>query len=108
MRLFAKQTVLDKLVDRSGTITLGGTSQQLTPANPDRCYFYFQNLATEDLYINFTTAAGVNTAGSFRVCPGASFFKEGSYVSSEAANVIGATTGSVFTCKENSPSYGNV
>jgi hypothetical protein len=107
MRLANKSSVFDSYTDRSGTITLGGTSQQLAPKNADRFYFFFQNISTGDLWLNYTTVAGIGTSGSELVRPGDKVYLEASYVTSEAINVIGATTGQQFTCKENNPSPGS-
>jgi hypothetical protein len=91
------------LTDHSGTITAGGTSQQVCAANPNRRYLILQNLASEDLYFNFSNAAVIGQP-SFRL--GAkgtaddSFVMEAGYVSTEAVYIIGATTGDAFVAKE--------
>ncbi|SRR5712692_10062 len=108
MRLANKSSVFDQLVDRSGTITSGGTSQQLMPKNADRFYLFFQNISTGDEWLNHTTAAQIGVAGNIRVRPGETFAMEGSYLTGESWNIIGATTGQAFTSKENSPSPGNI
>ena len=108
MRLNAKQTVYDQFIDRSGTVATGGASQLLAPKNPDRCYFFFQNISGGDLWINHTSNAQVGVAGSIKVSPGVVYAMEGSYVVAEPWYVIGAQSGQAFTCKENNPSYGNV
>jgi hypothetical protein len=90
------------LTDRSGTITTGGTSQQLAPINPTRSYLFIQNptTATEVLYVNFTSAAAA-AASSISLAAGASFTMTASdFASTEAVNVFGATTGHAFTAKE--------
>ncbi|MFX1516903.1 MAG: hypothetical protein ACFFC6_11370 [Promethearchaeota archaeon] len=87
------------LTDRSGTITSGGSSQTLAAANTSRNYFFFQNLSSEDLYINFTDAATVDD-DSIKVASGGSFVMEDAFVSTEIITVIGATTGSKFVAKE--------
>ena len=87
------------LIDRSGTITLGGTAQSLAPANANRKYFIFQNISAANLYINFTAAA-VASQPSITIAAGGSYVMESSFVSSEAISVIGATTGQAFTAKE--------
>lgn len=89
------------LTDRSNTITLGGTAQTLAAINAARKYLFILNDAdeTEDLWINFTTAAVV-ASPSIRIPPGASFAMESSFVSPQLISVIAATTGHVFTAKE--------
>ena len=86
------------LVDHSGTITTGGTAQTLSAAK-SRHYLFVQNLSAANLYINFTTTAVV-TEPSIMIPPNGSFVQEGSFVSSEAVSIIGATTGQAFTAKD--------
>jgi hypothetical protein len=89
------------LTDRSGTITAGGTAQQLAAANTSRKYFFVQNLSAENMWVNFTTTA-VASQPSIRLTPGSSFTLEGGFVSTEAVHVIAATTGSAWSAKEGS------
>lgn len=85
--------------DRSGTVTVGGTAQQLAPANTSRKYLFIQNNSSGDLWINF--GANATTAQpSVKVEAGANFFWESSFVPSSSISVIGATTGQTFTAKE--------
>jgi len=86
------------LVDKSGTITTGGTSQVLSTAK-SRSYLIVENTSSALLYINFTSAASAGT-GSIALQPYSSFTQEGSFVTSEAVNIFGATTGQTFTAKE--------
>lgn len=87
------------LTDGSGTIASGGASQQIFAANSSRKYFFFENVSSGDLWINFTTAAAV-TQPSIKVKADGSFVMEASFVSTEAINVIGATTGQAFVAKQ--------
>lgn len=88
------------LTDKSGTITLGGTSQDLADVNVLRKYLFVQNVdTTQDLWINFTSAATVDKP-SMKLGPGDSFVMEGSFVSSEKVTIIAATTAHKFTAKE--------
>ena len=91
--------IRESLIDRSGTITLGGTAQALAPANGNRSYFFIVNLSSGDLWINFTSLAVLNQP-SIRLQAGQSFVFEGAYITTEAISVIGATTGQAFTAKE--------
>lgn len=90
---------ISTFTDRSGTITTGGVSQTLMAANASRKSFLVQNppTATENLYINFTSAASASTLA---LTPGASYFEESSVVTSEAVTVFAATTGHAFIAKE--------
>lgn len=88
------------LTDRSGAITVGGASQVLAAALATRKYLLIQNLhASEDLWINFTTAA-VADKPSVRIVAGSAFLMDGAFVTNEAVNVIAATTGHKFAAKE--------
>lgn len=87
------------MIDQSGTITTGGTSQELAPARTRRRYFLFENISAEDMWLDFGTAA-VADEPSIKVPTGGSFVMESGLVSSKAINVIAATTGSKFVAKE--------
>lgn len=94
--------------NKSGTIAVGGTSQQITPVNLNRKKIIIENPATaagqgiaaaESLFINFTAAAGVNNGTSIELLPGGSY-DSGTTITTEAINVNAATTGHVFIAKE--------
>jgi hypothetical protein len=102
-------TVLDRLkaiapqrgtlTDRSGTVTTGSTAQQVAAANASRSYFFFQNVSTSDLWLNFGTPATASQP-SIKIVSGASFTFESRFVSTELISVYGATTTQAFTAKE--------
>jgi hypothetical protein len=95
--------VVGTLTDRSGTVTTGGTSQQLAAANPGRKYLLIENptTATEALYVNFTAAASTAGSSSISISPGGSLtMSAATYVSQEAVTVTATTTGHGFTAKE--------
>lgn len=82
---------------RSGTITTGGTAQQLAAANSSRTILSVQNISSGDLWINEDgSVAVVNTAGSYKLFPGATAYIQ----TNEAVSIIGATTGQAFTATE--------
>jgi hypothetical protein len=85
--------------NRSGTITTGGTSQQIMAANAVRRYLFIQNVSDTVMWCNFTTAANTDQP-SIQIAVGASFIMEGNAVTTEAVNCIGAVTGKSFTSKE--------
>ena len=87
------------LTDRSGTITTGGTAQQLAPVNVTRRYLFVENVGTAILWINFTTTA-VQSQPSIEIPAGYSFVMEDGFVSTELMSIIGPTTGQAFTAKE--------
>lgn len=88
------------LTDASGTITTGGTSQQVLAANPSRRYLLVQNLSTTDLWLRFAVAA-VTDQPSIRLVAGATFeWNAPGFVPEDSFNVIGGTTGQKFVVKE--------
>lgn len=90
--------------DRSGTITVGATSQVAAAANIGRQYLLIQNIdAAEDLWVNFdTAAAAIAGAGSIQLKPAGSLVFEAGmgFVPTCAINVNATTLGHKFTCKE--------
>lgn len=90
------------LTDRSGTITVGGTSQTLAASNSSRKYIFIQNpsSATESLFINFTSASSL-TVGSVELLPGGSFERTlATYMTTELITVNAASTAHAFVAKE--------
>ncbi len=89
-----------KLVDRSGTITSGGSAQEIMAVNQDgREYLYVQNNSDTTMWVNFGIVA-VASQPSIRLLAGESFEMSSGYVSGESVSVIGAVTGKTFTAKE--------
>ena len=86
------------LTDVSGTITTGGKSQLLTAAVTARKYLMVGNNSAGNLGINFTGVATLSSP-SIILLPDHSFIMESNFVSNEAVNIIGATTGQAFTAK---------
>jgi hypothetical protein len=103
-----KVSVDDRFIDRSGTIAVGGTSQVVSPKFSDRCYFFFQNISTGDLWLNETGPAVIGVAGNIRIAAGDDLEWAGTFVTNGPINVIGAVGGQAFTCKESASSMGNV
>lgn len=87
------------LTDGSGTITTGGTSQEVFAANTSRRYLLIQNVSAEDLWVQFGGAA-VQDQPSVKLGPSDALIFDGSFIPTEQAQIIGATTGSEFTAKE--------
>ena len=86
------------LTDASGTITAGGTRQQVLPANRKRIYLLIANLSTDTLYINFDGLASTG-AGSIPLLPDGTYVAETSFCPTGAVDIYGATTGDKFTVK---------
>lgn len=94
------------LTDGSGTITTGGTAQQVFAANSSRKYMLIQNQSTDTLYVNFGTAAVVGQP-SMALQPanganqaGGSLSFEDNFVPNTTVSIIGATTGDAFVAKQ--------
>ncbi len=86
------------LTDHSGTLTTGGTSQQLMPANTERSYFMFQNHSDIDMWL--VPGDGPAVAGQPSIKVGAGMAYTPAFIDRREWHVIGATTGKAFTCKE--------
>lgn len=83
--------------DRSGSITTGGTAQQLAAANAARKSLTIQNISDADLWVNeIGGTAAADTSGSWKVPAGSVF----SVSTNRAISIIGATTGKKFTATE--------
>jgi hypothetical protein len=97
----ATMGVRGNVIDASGTVTTGGTSQQVLPANTGRYYLMCQNpvSASEVLFVNFGSAAST-TAGSYELAAGASLTFDSNFIPAGAVNVNAVTTGHRFVCKQ--------
>ena len=89
------------MANLSGTITAGGTSQQIAAFDPRRHYFSVQNLSSEDLWVDFGTAA-VADQPSYKVESGqiGQWELSARELICRSISIIGATTGSKFTAKD--------
>lgn len=97
--------VSGSLTDRSGSITTGGTAQQIAATNAARRYLFICNTSTEILHVNFgATATSANSyplaAAANAGEAGGSLTFEGSFIPSGLVSILGATTGSTFVAKE--------
>jgi hypothetical protein len=97
------------LTNRSGTISVGGTSEVLAAANATRSYLLIQNPSTaagqgiataESLYINFGAAAGIDDGTSFELTPGGSLELQGPFISSDSINVNATTINHAWIARE--------
>jgi len=84
-------------VDRSGTITAGGTAQVLMAANSSRSGIEFFNNSVGSLWLN---VVGTATAGGGSIEVRSGGYWSPPVVPVTAISVIGATTGQAFTCWE--------
>ncbi len=86
-------------VDRGGTITAGGTAQQLMAANAARRGYSVQNQSTGDLYINALAAATIDYH-SLKIPAGSLYETPSNHVGPGAVSIIGATTGAAWYSRE--------
>jgi len=85
-------------IDRSGTITLGGTAQQLMAANPVRRGFSIQNTSAGTLYFNVTN--GSASTSSKQIAAGATYQSPTCGCTGYAISIYGATTSQTFVADE--------
>lgn len=93
------QAIGAALTDRSGSVTVGGTAQQIMAANPARKGMAVQNLSTGDLWIN-TIGTATAGAGSFKISSGVYWESPFGGAGIGACSLLGATTGQAFTARE--------
>lgn len=92
----AAVNTLPALTNRSGTVTTGGTAQQIMAANASRTWGSFTNLDVASGWISETGTAVVGAAGSTECKQGATMLLEGG----GAVSYIHPTTGAKFTSVE--------
>lgn len=85
--------------DRSGTITAGGTRQQLAAANSSRRYLIVQNQSSGYLYVRFTATA-TQDQSSMRLAPGDAWESPSGFCPTQAVDIVGATTGQAWHAVE--------
>lgn len=91
-----------ELTDRSGSITAGGTSQEVAATNENRSYLLIQNVSSGDIWVDFDTPA-VADQPSIKLIPNASieFSASGTgFVPSGTINVLATLVGQKFVVKE--------
>lgn len=95
----------------SGSITSGGTVQELMPANGNRKGWQVQNTSDTDMYISEVSDAiaaastpAVTGPSSFLLAPGAMYREymafDDDQVSTGRISIVGATTGKTFAARE--------
>jgi hypothetical protein len=86
-------------VDRSGTITTGGTAQTLMAANGLRAGYSVQNLSSGDLWISDVGTAAASQP-SMKIVAGALYESPMTGVPRGAISIYGATTAQAFAARE--------
>ncbi len=93
----ATTSALPAGTDRSGSITAGGTAQQLAAANAARLFLTITNTSAGDLWMNETGGtAAAGAAGSYKIVAGDAV----EVTTSSAVSIVGATTGQTWTATE--------
>ncbi len=85
--------------DRSGSITTGGSSQVLAPANSVRKFFMVQNLSDVDMWISFTGPASIG-GGSYLVAANGGAYETSTWVPLTQITIFCSTTGKTFSALE--------
>jgi hypothetical protein len=88
------------IIDRSGTITAGGTAQTLMVYNDAREGFMVQNNSTGDLWINELGSTAVASQPSIKIASGQLYESPKNLPCPYAISIIGATTSQAFTARE--------
>lgn len=81
--------------DRSGSITTGGTAQNVAAANTARRGFTLQNTSDTEMRVSESGTAASATTG-YQIAPGGRFTAS----TNRAISVFGATTGKTFAATE--------
>jgi hypothetical protein len=84
----------------SGSITTGGTAQNAAAANASRRGFEIQNISGGDLWVSDVGTAAVDTAGSFKLPAGASYYTQPGECGVGVISIVGAVTGQKWTGRE--------
>lgn len=88
------------VVDRSGTIAVGGTAQTLAAANTSRRGLLFQNQSASPLWLNTKGGTASATQTSLSIPAYGYWESPVSGIGTSAVSVFGATTSQAFTCEE--------
>ena len=88
-----------KMNDASGTITTGGVSQLVIPANPEIRGYKIYNSSANDLWVNDLGNAATTSGPSELIPAGAWYYSEPTGASRLGVQIIGATTGQTFTAR---------
>lgn len=96
-RVTVIQGALPAGTSRSGSITTGGTAQDVAAANTARKSLTIQNISSGDLWVNEDGGtAAADTVNSWKV-PSGGIIK---IATNEKVSIVGATTGQKFTATE--------
>lgn len=85
------------LLDASGTISSGGVSQSILPADGNRKFLYIQNISDTAMNINFGAAASATTI--LLAASGGSWSSEYNWIPTDSVNIFCASGSKAFVCK---------
>lgn len=88
------------LVNRSSTITTGGTAQQLMASNTSRMGWSLRNNSIGSLWFNELGSTAIIGQPSFELKAGEYYESPPNGSGESAISIIGATTGQSFTARE--------
>ena len=86
------------LIDGSGSISSANTSQLIFSNLNGRNYFYFENISSVTMYVNFGDAA--NTTSSYKVISGETLVFDSGFVPDSDVYVYCGTQSSAFIAKQ--------
>jgi hypothetical protein len=87
--------------DRSGTITLGNSAQQLMAGNTARRGWSLQNKSSTNMWFNDLGGTAAATANNATYMPPGAYYESEEYGASiTSVSIIGDTTGAQFVAKE--------
>jgi hypothetical protein len=88
------------ITSHSGTVTSGGTAQQLMAANASRHGWFIQNNSDAELWVNVFGGTAVTSQPSLKIAAGDYYESSQGGATGAAISIIGATTGKTFTAGE--------
>lgn len=90
---------MPRFIDRSGTITTGGTAQQIMAPSSVRRGLLIQNVSAGDLWFNIGAVA-VASQPSIKLTAGQAYETPDGCTPSGFVSIIGASTSAAFVAKE--------
>lgn len=94
-----QQNRLVSVVNKSGTITTGGTAQVAIAENSKRIGFWIQNVSAGDLYVNDVGTAAA-TGSSVKIAAGSIYESPAMGCVTGDISIFGATTAQAFVARE--------
>lgn len=83
-----------------GTITTGGTAQDVAVAKDGRAWFLFQNVSDTEMWVNIQGAAAAAASPSFRILPNGGIGSDPAFCTATRISVFCTATGKAFSYNE--------